>query len=165
MDEGELSKLRARFVSEPALSSIARELDVGKYIFRRKGEELTGGREKPSILADAFESVIGAMYLDRGFDKTFVTVSGYFERFLSKFSHDTVSQDYKTDLQEYVQGRFKTSPRYRLADEIGPEHDKTFIINVLIRDDVLGAGSGKSKKEAEQQAAREALTKLKSGDR
>lgn len=162
MDEGELSKLRARVVSEPALSYAARELEVGKYIFLGRGEELTGGREKPSILADAFEAIVGAMYLDKGFAQTFETVSSYFDRLLSRFSSNVMSIDYKTEIQEYVQARFKTSPQYRLIYETGPEHDKTFIINVAVNGRILGTGKGKSKKEAEQQAAREAMERLKS---
>ncbi|MBI5682486.1 MAG: ribonuclease III [Deltaproteobacteria bacterium] len=164
MDEGGLSKLRARIVSEPTLSHAAMGLSVGQYIFLGKGEELTGGREKPSMLADAFEAIIGAMYLDKGFDKTFDTVKGYFDTLLSKFSNNIISLDYKTDLQEYVQGRFKTVPQYRLIDKVGPEHDKTFIVNVVISGEMMGTGRGKSKKEAEQQAAREALIKLKYQD-
>ncbi len=159
MDEGGLSKLRARLVNESTLSNIARELSIGQYILIGRGEEITGGREKPSILADAYEAVIAAIYLDSGFNKTFKFVASRFEKLLDEFPASEISRDYKTEFQEYVQDIFKTSPKYCLVKESGPEHDKIFEVKVLIKGEDFGKGIGRSKKEAEQNAAKGAILK------
>lgn len=161
MDEGGLSKLRARLVNESTLSSIARELDIGQHILLGRGEEITGGREKPSILADAYEAIIAAIYLDSGFNKAFKFVASRFEKLLEEFPASEISRDYKTEFQEYIQDIFKTSPKYCLVKESGPEHDKIFEVKVLIKGEDFGKGIGRSKKEAEQNAAKNAMERLK----
>ncbi|MBI5893087.1 MAG: ribonuclease III [Deltaproteobacteria bacterium] len=161
MDEGGLSKLRARLVNESTLSSIARELHIGQHVLLGRGEEITGGREKPSILADAYEAVVAAIYLDSGFNKTFRFVASHFEKLLDEFPASETSKDYKTEFQEYVQDIFKTSPKYCLVKESGPEHDKIFEVKVLIKGENFGKGIGRSKKEAEQDAAKDAMERLK----
>ncbi len=160
-DEGMLSKFRARLVNENTLSMLARDKGVGRFILMGKGEELTGGREKSSILADAYEAVIASVYLDGGFASAFSLVAGEFSSLIDDVSAAEVSRDYKTELQEESQDLFKVAPRYRLISETGPEHDKIFEAEVLIHDEVFGKGHGKSKKEAEQKAAMNAMEILK----
>ncbi len=154
--EGELTKLRAAVVCEKALCSYSQELGLGDYLLLGKGERLTGGAERPSILADAFEAVIAAMYLDGGLEpvRTFVL------RFIEKEANNQRRRhfkDYKTTLQEIVQQNPEERLEYVLTGESGPDHNKVFIVEVHLNSNVIGAGRGRSKKEAEQQAAREAL--------
>lgn len=158
--EGELSKLRAAIVNEVQLAELARDLRLGEYLYLGKGEEQTGGRDKPSILADAFEAVLGAIYVDRGFKKGFDVVKRHYKKVLQKVKQGHFIQDFKTRLQEESQGRFRTVPRYRLMRESGPDHHKTFEVNLFIEDTLYGMGRGASKKAAEQDAARQALEKL-----
>lgn len=160
-DEGDLSKLRARLVNESTLSGIASELSLGQYIMLGRGEDTTGGREKASILADTYEAVIAAIYLDRGFNRAFKFIASQFERLLEEFPFSEISKDYKTEFQEYAQDIFKTSPRYCLVKESGPEHNKAFEVNVIIKNEIFGSGKGRSKKEAEQEAAKAGLERLK----
>ena len=162
MDEGELSKLRSKLVNEATLSFAAKKINLCKYIMLGRGEEITGGREKASILADAYEAVIAAIYLDGGFDSAFKFISKQFESLIDEFTKSDASRDYKTELQEYIQYRYKITPRYYLFKESGPEHSKVFEVNVFIKDKAIGRGTGSSKKDAEQNAARDALTKIKS---
>ena len=153
--EGELTKLRAAMVCEKSLCVFARELDLGSYLLLGKGELCTGGRERPSILADAFEALIAAIYLDGGMDaaKTFVL------RFVQKAAGTPAAfHDYKTKLQEIVQKNPEESVEYVHVGESGPDHDKRFEVEVHLNSNVIGKGVGKSKKLAEQAAAREALT-------
>lgn len=158
--EGELSKLRAAVVNETQLASVARELGLGEYLLLGKGEEMTGGRDKPSLLSDAYEAVLGAIYLDRGFKKALTVVQGHFAELLDRADEREFVQDFKTRLQEEAQGRLKAMPRYRLVKETGPDHRKTFEIHLFINDELMGIGTGASKKAAEQQAARTALRRL-----
>ena len=158
--EGELSKLRAAMVNEKTLAWMAKQLGIGDLLYLGKGEEIGQGREKPSLLADAYEAVLGAIYLDRGFRKTFKVVSKHAQLLLDQVNLDGFYKDYKTHLQETAQTLFKAVPKYRMTDESGPDHNKTFQVNILINGEIYGSGSGKSKKEAEQNAAREALEKL-----
>ncbi|MFO1519030.1 MAG: ribonuclease III [bacterium] len=158
--EGELSKLRASMVNEKTLAALARSFDIGDMLFLGRGEEMGQGREKSSLLSDAYEAVLGAIYLDRGFKKAFKVVRKHAEILISKVTQEGFYKDYKTQLQETSQTLFKTVPRYRLVDEEGPDHDKTFKVNILINNEIYGVGSGKSKKDAEQNAAREALEAL-----
>lgn len=158
--EGKLSKIRAAVVNEAQLAELARSIDLGDYLYVGKGEEHTGGRDKPSLLADCFEALLGAIYVDRGFAKAFEVVKRHYEAILTCAKSGKVLCDYKTRLQEEAQSRFKVIPRYRLVRECGPDHHKTFEIQLTIRDDLYGAGSGTSKKAAEQEAAREALVKM-----
>lgn len=160
MSEGELTKLRATIVCEPSLVVFANELNFGEYVLLGKGEELTGGRERPALLADVFESFIGALYLDQGFDESV--------KFLEKVVFPKVDDgtfsdvmDYKSQLQEIVQQTNTGLLNYEIVDEKGPAHNRTFISRVLLNERELGVGRGKSKKEAEQQAAQNAIVELK----
>ena len=157
--EGELTRMRADMVCETSLAQIAVRLDLGKHLLLGHGEERFGGRTRPSILADAVESVIAASFLDGGM----AAAESFINRFVlcdvpvSKL-HNT---DYKTSLQELIQQKKNQVLAYRLVGESGPDHDKTFIAQVLLNDEVIGEGSGSSKKRAEQDAARVALEDLK----
>lgn len=156
--EGELTKMRASMVCEPALAFCARDLELGKFILLGRGEETTGGRERESITSDAMEAVIGAIYLDGGLERA----REYIFRFvLSDLEDKQLFYDSKTNLQELVQGEMKQDVQYKLIEEKGPEHDKVFEAEVLIGGDVIGRGSGRTKKAAEQRAAYEALLLLK----
>lgn len=158
--EGDLSKLRAAIVNEKQLANFSRNFGLGEYLFLGKGEEQTSGREKPSLLADAYEAILGAVYLDRGFKKASEVIERHYADLLDRTPTADFYRDYKTELQEKSQGLFKAIPRYRLVSEKGPDHDKIFEIELIIRNDLLGRGRGRNKKEAEQMAAKEALEKL-----
>ena len=154
LPEGELTKRRAYFVCEKSLSEFARTLGIGDYLLFGKGEVLTGGKDRPSILADAFEAVLAAIYLDGGIEpaKKFVF------RFIDKADEEKpVVTDYKTTLQEIVQRNPEEAVEYVLVGESGPDHNKTFSVEVHLNSNVIGHGSGRSKKIAEQAAAKEAL--------
>lgn len=155
--EGELSKLRASLVNEKTLAKVAREHELGKYLYLGKGEEMGQGREKPSLLSDAVEAVLGAVYLDRGFGKAYRVIRRIALELFEQVGTEGFYKDYKTLLQEKAQTLFRTVPKYKLVEETGPDHDKTFTVNLMIKGDVLGVGKGKSKKGAEQNAAKEAL--------
>ena len=159
-DEGDLSKLRAAVVNESALALVARNIKIGESLFLGKGEIHGQGREKDSLLADAFEAVIGAVYLDSGFEKSFAVVKKHFSSLLEKATREDIITDYKTKLQEEVQMRFKTMPRYEHVAQTGPDHDKLFSVNLIIQKEIFATGSGRSKKQAEQSAAKEVLIKL-----
>lgn len=160
--EGDLSKMRAALVNTSALAEKAAQLELGALLRLGKGEERSGGRTKPSILAGAFEAVLGAVYQDGGFEAARRLVERYFtgdvkERKLGQ-------QDYKTRLQEISQMLFHAPPVYRIVSESGPDHDKHFVTEIAVGGKVLGRGEGKTKKQAEQQAAKKALGELqKSG--
>lgn len=160
--EGDLSRLRAAIVSEPALAVIARALALGSYLLLGKGEEQTGGREKDSLLADALEALIASLYLDAGKEAAETFILRFFEDVIKKSCASRTSLDYKTAVQELCQERLKQLPEYRVASETGPDHQKQFNVELLVKGRVTGRGTGKSKKEAEQKAAKEALEKLKS---
>ncbi len=163
--EGELSKVRASMVNEKTLSSLARDLKLGERLYLGKGEEMGQGREKNSLLADAYEALLGALYLDRGFSKVFKIVSKHAHHLLEKLNDEGFYKDYKTKVQELAQTLFKVVPRYRLVDESGPDHEKIFTVNLIIQNEIYGVGNGKSKKDAEQNAAKQALEVLeKRGD-
>ncbi|MBU0969499.1 MAG: ribonuclease III [Proteobacteria bacterium] len=154
--EGELSKLRSNLVSEPGLADMARSIDLGRFINLGKGEFFSGGRDKNSILSDAFEAVIAAVYLDAGFDKTHPVVAAIFQDAIQTALFDFHPLDYKSTLQEYAQETFATTPRYTVVKEIGPDHDKTFEICLELAD-IKATGVGKTKKAAEQDSARNVL--------
>ena len=157
LPEGDLTKFRASLVCEPTLAYCTKEIDLGKYLFLGKGENQTGGRERKSILSDALESVIGAIYLDGGFEDA----KAFIHRFiLTDIEHKKLFYDSKTSLQEVVQGRYTESLHYVLLSEEGPDHDKLFSVEARIGDQVIGQGSGHTKKAAEQEAAYHALLKL-----
>ena len=152
--EGELTKLRAAMVCEKSLAGFAREIELGKYLMLGKGEMITGGRERPSIQADAFEAVIAAIYLDGGMEAAKKFVLKYIDEAIRR--HQSV-KDYKTMLQEVIQRNPGEIIEYVLVGETGPDHDKRFEVEVHLNSNVIGKGVGKSKKRAEQEAAREAL--------
>ena len=158
--EGALSRLRASVVSEPALAGVAREIGLGNHLLLGKGEEQTGGRNKDSLLSDCLEALIASIYLDRGMDATEDFVIRFFDGLIKKACTTRVSLDYKTELQELCQERLKQLPEYRVASETGPDHQKQFEVEVWLKGQLSGHGAGKSKKEAEQKAAKEALERL-----
>ncbi len=153
--EGELTKLRASLVCEKSLHIFARRIDLGSYIMLGKGEENTGGRERPSILADAFEAVIAAIYLDGGMEAARKHILNFIP---DDIEHKKiVLSDFKTVLQEVVQKNPEEKVEYVLIGEEGPDHNKRFVVEVCLNSQVIGKGKGRSKKEAEQLAAKEAL--------
>ncbi|WP_391121168.1 ribonuclease III [Psychrobacillus sp. L3] len=164
MSEGELTKLRAAIVCEPSLVIFANELNFGKYVLLGKGEELTGGRERPALLADVFEAFIGALYLDQGLETVVVFLKKIvFPKIeLGAFSH---VMDYKSQLQEVIQQQNNGMISYEIVEEKGPAHNRTFVSRVMLNTRELGIGKGRSKKEAEQQAARLAILALKDHER
>lgn len=164
MREGELTSLRAALVKEETLARFAQILDLGRYLYLGRGEEESGGRERPSLLADAFEALVGALYLDGGL----TTAERFILRFLEPETERIVAQgelrDYKSLFQEEAQRRFQATPLYRTIDERGPDHNKVFTVEVLIEEKVYGRGEGTSKQAAEQEAARQALEKIASDE-
>lgn len=158
--EGELSKLRAAVVNEEQLAELARAIGLGEFLYLGKGEEQTGGRDKPSLLSDALEAVLGGVYLDRGFQKAYQVIEKHYAQVIRKAGSEGFVKDYKTRLQEVVQGRFRVIPRYEVITARGPDHNKVFEVNLYIRETLYGAGKGFSKKSAEQAAAQQALEKL-----
>jgi ribonuclease III len=163
--EGELARIKSFVVSEASLSEIAKRLRVDNFILIGKGEEYSGGRTKKAILADALEAIIGAYYLDSGFQPARKFVRQLLIPEVTKVLEDRHAKDYKTLLQEYVQRRLKTYPHYRVVQKTGPDHDRTFWIEVHIGERSYGAGKGKNKKEAEQDAARLAYEGLHAADK
>jgi len=159
--EGDLSRLRARLVNINQLSRLAKEIGLDRWVRLGKGEETTGGRNKSSILSDIYEAVCAAVYLDGGFSAAFDLIKCHFQKILESADLELIEQDYKTQLQEMVQADFKKTPKYRLVTESGPDHEKTFEIEVMINSRLTARGSGKSKKEAEQDAAQNALAIMK----
>lgn len=159
MEEGEMTKLRAAIVCEPSLVSFAEELGFGQLMRLGKGEELTGGRKRPALLADAFEAFIGAIYLDQGLEQVFSFLQQYVFPKVEAGAF-TALMDYKSQLQEYVQREGLGKVEYEIIAERGPAHEKEFFAEVRLNGKTYGQGSGKSKKEAEQQAAHMALKKL-----
>lgn len=157
MPEGELTKLRASLVCEKSLCSFARELCLGDHLLLGKGEDKNGGRERDSILADAFEAVLAAIYIDGGMDAAKKHIFNTVLRDLEHHTDETSFKDYKTVLQEIIQRNPEESVSYTLIDETGPDHDKVFTVEVHLNSNVIGCGSGKSKKQAEQMAAKQAL--------
>jgi ribonuclease-3 len=166
--EGDLSRLRSSIVNERELSRVAQDIRLGDYLLLGKGEDLTGGRQKPSLLADSLEALLAAIYLDGGLEVTVNTVKRLFHDYLDieQLEHPlkTLDKDYKTQLQELTQARFKVAPVYFLEAEEGPDHDKVFHMSVALSGRILACGTGKSKKEAQQEAARKALDAINSDD-
>jgi len=158
--EGELTRIRARLVCEESLYEVAQRIDLGRYLCLGHGEEAGGGRERASILADATEAVIAAVYLDGGIEAASALIHRLLLDDATEVRAAEKRLDYKTALQELVQRKPGRTVVYRLTGETGPDHAKTFSVSVLLGDEVAGSGSGRSKKEAEQMAARDALEKL-----
>ena len=158
--EGELAKIKAVVVSEDILCEIALKLQIDEMLVLGKGEDMSGGRTKKTILADAMEALIGALYLDSGYNAVFNFVSRCILPEINKGSGIDYHKDYKSILQEYCQQQFRCYPEYKVVKRTGPEHDRTFWIEVSIGETVHGSGAGRNKKSAEQQAAKEAWQKL-----
>lgn len=159
MSEGEMTKTRAKYVCEPALVTYSININIGNYLRLGKGEEISGGRNRPAILADAFEALLGAIYLDLGFERVYQFLEVVTFPLLIDGTHINVI-DYKSKLQELVQTDNTRSIRYEIASESGPAHNKTFLSLVYMDDIKMGIGEGHSKKEAEQNAAKVALDKM-----
>lgn len=160
MDEGQLTRIKAISVSEPVLHSVAKKLGLGQYLLLGKGEERTGGRDRPSVLADAFEALVGAMFLNKGLKTTTEFVLRHLKSRIKMIERDRLILDFKSRLQELTQSRYHLVPTYHLIKTIGPDHAKTFVSEVRLQGITIGRGRGHSKKEAEQEAARAALRKL-----
>lgn len=158
--EGELTKRRALIVCENSLYEIAKRWEIGRYIKMSKGEELTGGRERVSILADCVEAIIAAIYIDSGFEKAKEFIIDNFKDTIEKAIKNKIILDYKTKLQEVMQQNGDISIEYALTKHEGPPHRRKFYTQVSVEDKVLGKGIGYSKKESEQNAAQEALKKM-----
>ncbi len=161
MPEGSLAKLRAAIVNMTALADVSRSLGLGEHVLLGKGEEQSGGRDKASILADGLEAVLGAVYLDLGMDAARGLIGRLFRPRMEAYARGEGDRDYKTILQELASQSLRSLPDYRLRDE-GPDHEKEFTATVYLAGRSYGKGRGRSKKEAEQQAAREAFSRLSS---
>ena len=159
--EGDLAKLKSQITSEPVFFSIASDLELGKYLYLSNGEILSGGRDRKSILGDAFEALIGAIFVDSDYYTSKEIALKFLLDKLDNLEDIAGTGDYKTILQEIFQSRYKKTPEYILTAERGPDHDKIFEVSVKINKKVVGTGTGKSKKEAEKNAAKEALDSLK----
>ncbi len=165
-DEGWKSKARAQLVSAATLAGLGDGLRLGDHLLLGRGEEKTGGRRKPSLIADAFEAVVGAIYLDGGYEAAVAFLERAFRPLLERLRRDGVSagtRDHKSALQEWLQAQAHPLPEYRLVSTAGPDHRKEFSVEVLVGDRVVATGSGQSKKEAEREAARRALAFLAAG--
>ncbi len=156
-NEGELSKLRALIVNEEGLARVARVVGVGDLLLLGRGEVLTGGREKNSVLADALEAVLGALYVGNGMAAVLTFIDAFFGEALDGVAEGRQGKDHKSLLQEATQQRLKASPRYRVVSESGPEHEKIFEVEVSINGELYARSSGRSKKEAEQSAAEKTM--------
>lgn len=157
-NEGGLSKKRASIVNEEVLSELALDMEINKFLHLGKGESLTGGANKPRLVASTLEAIIGALYLDGGFDVTKDFIRREFSVLIEKINGlEDFEKDYKTRLQELVQKALKEAPKYELMTEEGPPHDRVFLVCVKVKEDVWAQGRGRSKKHAEQAAAKLAL--------
>jgi ribonuclease-3 len=160
MAEGQLTRIRASIVCEPSLYEAADKLKLGDYLLISKGEELTGGRSRASILADTFESLIAAIYLDGGINKAKTFVLDFLKDIIKRAIQSKIITDYKSYLQEYIQRTSQAKISYQLLSEEGPAHNRTFEMAMMLDDETIGVGSGNSKKEAQQAAAKNAMEKL-----
>jgi ribonuclease-3 len=158
--EGEMTELRSSLVRGDALSRIAEAISLGDYLYLGKGEKASGGRLKPANLAGAMEAVIAAVFLDQGLGVTRNFIIRLMDKELNKILSQGTEPDYKSQLQELIQSRYQQTPTYQVIEAIGPDHDRSFTVEVRVGDTVLGMGSGKSKKAAEEESARSALDQL-----
>jgi ribonuclease-3 len=156
LTEGQLTNARSVLVRGKTLAAVARDLGLGKYLLMSRGERDTGGENNSAILADAVEALIGATYLDQGLD----VARSFLQKFL--YNRNFEAPDYKSEAQKQAQAKLKTSPKYKVISSFGPDHDKTFVVDIYLKDEIYGQGKGKSKQEAEQAAAKIALEKLNS---
>ena len=163
--EGELAKLKSQIISEPVFSSIASDLKLGNYLYLSNGEIMSGGRNRKSILGDAFEALIGAIFKDSDYYTTKEIALKYLLEKIENINNIEGIGDYKTILQEIIQRKYRKMPEYELIGTQGPDHNKIFEIAVKLNDKIIGKGLGKSKKEAEKNAAREALEFVESKKR
>lgn len=161
--EGDLAKIKSAVVSEETLAKIALEIEVGKYLLLGKGEELSGGRDRSSILANTMEALIGAMYLDSGLKKTKNFILSLLKKHIDSVDKKPSLRDPKTSLQEKVQKKYKEKPVYELIDEKGPDHKKEFSVRLVIHGENIIIGKGTSKRKAEMNAAKKALTYINKG--
>ena len=158
--EGILSRARADVVCEESLANVARDIDLGKYLYLGKGEDLSGGRNKDSILADALEALIGAIILDGGYEEGSRVILNLLDQKIRLAVKGKLNKDFKTKLQEKIQEKYQTVKiNYKLISETGPDHDKMFTVDVVVQNKVFGRGRGKSKSKAEQAAAQDVLLK------
>jgi len=158
--EGELTEIRVSLIRQETLAQLASALKLGDYLLLGKGEEATGGRERQTNLADVFEALVGAIFLDQGLDTARDFVLSKFQSQLERVEAEGIGRNYKALLQEFTQAKFKQLPTYRVVEASGPDHDRDFTIEAALGDRVLGTGSGKSKRTAEMEAARSAWEKL-----
>ncbi|MCX7711045.1 MAG: ribonuclease III [Clostridia bacterium] len=159
LSEGEMTRARAAIVCEQSLVRCSNNIGIGNYLLLGKGEELTGGRTRISILSDAFEAVIGAIYTDGGMEKAKLFVMSQMKHLIEDSMNGVVFMDYKTQLQEKIQKFSDHKIQYEILEEKGPDHNKIFVSQVKVSDEIMGTGEGRSKKEAEQSAAKSALEK------
>jgi len=160
-DEGVLSKIRASLVNESGFATLARAIDLGRYIYLSPAEENNQGRSKPSLLSNAFEAIIGAIYLEAGLETSRAIVVKLLDETYPKIDLDTLCKDYKTALQELTQATHGTTPEYRLIGSSGPDHRKEFEVGVVLGGETIATAKGRSKKAAQQKAAEIALNKLR----
>ena len=158
--EGTLSMMRSQLVKRSSLASLSKELQLEGYLLLGKSQQLNGGTQKSSILANTYEALVGAIFMDSGFDQALDVVKGHFETYLQTNTPPELFNDFKSLLQIYSQQFHGVSPQYRVMNESGPDHDKRFQASVIIGDEVKGLGWGKSKKEAEREAAKNAMEEM-----
>lgn len=158
--EGELSRLKSLLVSANTLCEFAHQIHLSEYLLLGKGETKSGGQQRPSLLADTFEAVLGALYLDSGIDTVREFIIPLLDEYIDKIERCEHSKDYKTALQLYVQQKYKSVPIYKTVKESGPDHAKTFYIHVFVNDTLCGTGKGQNKKNAQQEAAKDAIVRL-----
>jgi len=163
--EGELTRIRAELVSAPGLAAVARELMLGDCLLLGRGEERSGGREKESLIADAFEALLGAVFCDGGFTRVATVIDSLFAAAVASAANRKTGIDHKTRLQEILQGRYGQPPTYVLTGTKGPDHQRIYSVEVCIADRSIGSGQGRSKKLAEQAAACAALARLEDNDK
>ncbi len=162
--EGDLAKIKSAVVSESTLAKVSNEINLGSYILMGKGEEQSGGRQRPSILANTLEALIGAIYLDSGLKASKQFVLGLLKRDIERIDKLSYLRDPKTTLQEYVQKKYKERPVYEVIRESGPDHQKEFTVRLVIHDSEVAQGTGNSKRKAEMDAARKILERIQGGD-
>ncbi|MBN2039482.1 MAG: ribonuclease III [Spirochaetes bacterium] len=162
--EGNLAKIKSAVVSETTLAKVAAEINLGSFLLMGKGEERCGGRERASILANTFEAVIGAIYLDSGLKESKRYILSLLKSHIERIDKLSYLRDPKTALQEYVQGKFKERPVYEVIDESGPDHNKQFTVKLVIKGEEISQGTGSSKRKAEMDAAKKILQDIWKGD-
>jgi len=159
--EGDYTEIKAAIVRTESLADSAKTLDLGEYLYLSRGQDRESGRKNKNILADCFEALIGAIFIDQSFETSYAFVLKYlFSDKLAKIITNKLYLSPKSRLQEYTQSKFKITPTYRVIEEVGPEHDRIFKVEVLVKEKKYGVGEGKSKKEAEEKAAKLTLEKL-----